>query len=234
MSADTVYILVGLAVAAYLLGSISFGFVLGKLKGVDLRTVGSKNIGATNAGRVLGKQYFIFVLLLDLLKGFIPVLIAGRIITSSAQETGITPSACWLWLLVGFAAVVGHNWSVFLKFKGGKGVATSLGVALGIFPYYTLAAVIAVLTFIIVHKSSGYVSLGSILGSAAFAVATNVLILAIPDWKVASLWPLMLFALLMGTVLIAKHKSNIQRLRNGTENRAGNTSTTSGETPASE
>src|SRR5687767_5009578 len=106
---------------AYLVGSIPFGLMVGKLKGVDPRTAGSGNIGASNVGRLLGRKFFAVVFLLDLLKGLLPMLLAGRVLQGAGQEA----RTYFVWLLVGFAAIVGHMFSVFLGFKGGKGVATS-------------------------------------------------------------------------------------------------------------
>src|SRR5688500_3543146 len=122
---------------AYVLGSIPFGLIVGKSKGVDPRTAGSGNIGATNVGRLLGKRFFLLVFLLDLLKGMLPMLAAKWILRDAPEE----PKTYLLWLLVGFTAILGHMFSLFLGFKGGKGVATSSGVVLGLFPYFTIPGV---------------------------------------------------------------------------------------------
>src|ERR1700677_1277883 len=116
--------------AAYLVGSVPFGLFVGLAKGVDPRKAGSGNIGATNLGRLLGGKYFALVFTLDLLKGLAPTLAAGAELRFNAQD-GLSST---LWLLVGFAAIVGHMYSIFIGFKGGKGVATSAGVILGVFP----------------------------------------------------------------------------------------------------
>src|ERR1700761_4293919 len=120
--------LIALIVTAYLAGSIPFGLIVGLARGVDVRKQGSGNIGASNVGRLLGKKYFFFVMFLDLLKGLIPVLAASWVVSNLQHSQTIYI----LWLGVGFAAVIGHMFSVFLKFKGGKGVATSAGILLGL------------------------------------------------------------------------------------------------------
>src|SRR5689334_25263012 len=167
MSPDHVLLL--LIPVAYLLGSIPFGLLVGKAKGIDVRTAGSGNIGATNVGRLLGKRYFFLVFFLDLLKSFVPVAIASAVVHRIPE-----PQRDWrlylLWLLVGFAAVLGHMFSVFLKFKGGKGVATSAGVMLGLWPYFTLPGFLAIVVFIVVFMATRYVSLGSMLGACSFPV----------------------------------------------------------------
>src|SRR3954453_13615242 len=118
--------LAGLAIAAYLVGSIPFGLIVGLAKGIDVRKAGSGNIGATNVGRLLGKRFFFLVFFLDLLKSLLPMLVASFAVHRIPAEQR-DARVYLLWLLVGFAAVIGHMFSMFLKFKGGKGVATSAG-----------------------------------------------------------------------------------------------------------
>ena len=146
---------------AYLIGSVPFGLIVGKARGIDPRTAGSGNIGATNLGRLLGGKYFALVFGLDLLKGLLPTLSAGAVIGFQVKDR----QSCLLWIATAAAALLGHVYSVFLKFKGGKGVATSAGVMLGIFPYYTLAFVPALLVFLIALRTMRYVSVASILGA---------------------------------------------------------------------
>src|SRR5689334_25205210 len=117
---------------AYLLGSIPFGLIVGKSRGVDPRKAGSGNIGATNVGRLLGPRFFWLVFTLDLLKGFSPTL-AAYFVLRRWNELPPDALTCFVWLLVGFAAIFGHMFSCFLHFRGGKGVATSAGVFLGLF-----------------------------------------------------------------------------------------------------
>src|SRR6187551_1962512 len=127
-------LLLALIPVAYLIGCVPFGLIVGLARGVDPRKGGSGNIGATNLGRLLGGKFFVLVFTLDLLKGLLPTALAASLLHGRA----LTTVDFILWLLVGFAAILGHMFSIFLGFKGGKGVATSCGVLLGVFPYYTL------------------------------------------------------------------------------------------------
>ena len=202
---------------AYLLGSIPFGLIVGKSKGVDPRKAGSGNIGATNVGRLLGKKFFAIVFVLDLLKGLLPMLAAAYVLRGMEEDSG----KYLLWLAVGFAAIAGHMFSLFLGFKGGKGVATSTGVLLGLWPYYTIPGIVGALVWVVTFKAWRYVSLSSILGSVAFAVA-YVVIGLFAGWDVfGTQRPLLVFAFLMAGLIVFKHRSNIARLRAGTELRAG-------------
>lgn len=200
---------------AYLLGSIPFGLLVGRMKGIDVRTAGSGNIGATNVGRLLGKKFLFLVFLLDMLKSLVPMIVASVIV----RHVSLDSTGYFLWLAVGGAAVVGHMFSVFLKFKGGKGVATSAGVVLGLYPYYTLAGVVAIVVFIVVFFVWRYVSLGSMLAALSFPIAF-ALIGKSKGWPVfGAQWPLLAFAILMAVLIVFKHRANISRLIKGTENR---------------
>src|SRR5687768_6538741 len=186
--------LIALIPVAYVLGSVPFGLIVGLARGVDPRTAGSGNIGATNVGRLLGGRFFALVFVLDMLKGLIPALAASWIVHRRVGE----PSPHWpvylLWLLVGFAAIAGHMFSLFLRFKGGKGVATSAGVMLGLFPYYTWPGLVAVVVFIVVFLIWRYISLGSMIGAAAFPVAYLIIGLS-QRWPVfGDQLPLLIFA----------------------------------------
>jgi glycerol-3-phosphate acyltransferase PlsY len=198
---------------AYLLGSIPFGLLVGLSKGIDPRKAGSGNIGATNVGRLLGGKYFALVFILDLLKGLLPMLAAAWVLHGDAHSA----REHLLWLLIAFAAIVGHMFSVFLNFKGGKGVATGAGVALGVFPYFTYAALIGLATFYIVFKITRIVSLGSISGAIVLVLA-YVVIGLIRGWDIfGSQLPLLIFVTLLAGMIIYRHRSNIARLRAGTE-----------------
>lgn len=182
---------------SYVLGSIPTGLWLGlRLRGIDIREHGSKNIGATNTMRVLGKQLGAVALAADILKGLIPVVLFARL-------------ASWeyLPLVCGIAAILGHSFSLFLKFKGGKGVATSTGVFAGLLPMPTLFAAIV---FGIVLGAKRMVSLASIC--AAFTLAVMVILFP------ASI-PLRLITVAVAILVIAKHRTNIQRILAGTESR---------------
>ena len=208
-------ILLALIPLTYLVGSIPFGLIVGKAKGIDPRKAGSGNIGATNIGRLLGGKFFALVFTLDLLKGALPVLAAGAILGFHADDR----RTCLLWILVGFAAILGHLFSLFLKFKGGKGVATSAGVLLGFFPYFTLAILAAIVIWIVIFCFTRYVSVASMLGALAFPIAYASLGIA-RGWPIlGSQLPLLIFAILVPLMIIIKHRGNISRLLAGTENR---------------
>jgi glycerol-3-phosphate acyltransferase PlsY len=198
---------------AYLIGSIPFGLLVGQAKGIDPRTSGSGNIGASNLGRLLGNKYFWIVFTLDFLKGCVPAFAASAILGFAVTDW----QECFLWIVVAAVAVFGHMFSIFLKFKGGKGVATSAGVLIGIFPYYTIAGLIAVATFLLIFKTTRYISLGSMLGSSAFPIAYAAIGLA-RGWPILSAqFPFLFFGMLFPTLIIIKHRPNIARLRAGTE-----------------
>jgi len=185
-----------LLAGGYLLGSIPTGLLLAKAAGVDIRATGSGNIGATNVYRTLGRSVGIATLVGDCLKGLLPVL--------AAKYLGVTD----LWVaLTGLFAFLGHVYTIFLGFKGGKGVATALGVFLGISP---LSVLIALGIFIAVVVSSRYISLGSITAAAAMPP-----VVAFLDGRP----PLVAVTVVIALLVIWKHRENIQRLRSGTENR---------------
>src|SRR5689334_6644328 len=189
----TLVLALGLVPLAYVLGSVPFGLIVGKSRGVDPRNAGSGNIGATNVGRLLGKKFFALVFILDLLKGLIPMLAAALVLRHESPDR----RTYLLWLAVGFAAIVGHMFSLFLGFKGGKGVATSTGVLLGLWPYYTIPGLIGAAIWIVSFKIWPYVSLASILGAALFPVAYICLGLAL-GWDVfGAQLPLLIFAVVV-------------------------------------
>lgn len=184
---------------SYLIGSIPTGYLMGLMvKRIDIRTVGSKNIGATNVFRILGRRYGIMVLILDILKGVIPI-IAARIYFSHEFQI--------VWILVGMAAVCGHTWTIFLRFKGGKGVATSLGVFLGLAPVPVL---IVIPVFAVILYFTRYVSLGSIVSS---------LLLSPLVWIFTQSLPLLISCIVMTVLIILRHIPNIKRLIKGEENK---------------
>lgn len=189
-----------LVLAAYLLGSIPNGLLIARLKGVDLQKVGSGNIGATNVFRCVGKGWGIAAFVLDAVKGFVPAFFFPRLLESAPP---------WLGLACGIAAVAGHNWPVWLKFKGGKGVSTSAGMLLGIAP---AAVGVGFAVFALTVALTRFVSLGSIL--AAIAVPAAYL------WMNGDDNRLLAGALVvMGALVIFKHRANVGRLLRGTEPR---------------
>lgn len=185
------------SVIAYLLGAIPNGLIWGKLIWqTDLREHGSHNIGATNAWRTLGKSAGFLIFVLDFLKGFLSVYIASVLVG--------TPLSM---VLAGVLAIVGHSCSIFLKFKGGKGVATGLGVIVMLMP---LEALIIFLVWLIIVKISGYVSLGSVIAAAL-----------VPLLFYVGGYPLefIIFGVLAAMLIIVRHHANIVRLLNGTESK---------------
>jgi len=197
-----------LVVGAYLVGAIPFGLVIGKLHGVDIRKVGSGNIGATNVTRAVGRTAGKVCFALDLLKGALPVLAAQL----------IYPGVYWLPLVCGAAAVVGHIFPVYLKFRGGKGVSTAAGVALALAPLpLVCAAAIWVASFFIWR----YVSLASIL--AALTLPLFALLFIRLGWGTATArsWLTFGFLTAAAAITVLRHTENIKRLLNGTENRFG-------------
>ena len=200
-------------IGAYLLGSIPFGLLIAKAHGKDLRSIGSGNIGATNVSRALGRKWAYVCFELDVLKGMVPMLVIMFI----AKPAGVV--MLLLWLLVGCAAILGHIFPIYLKFKGGKGVATSFGIALGLWPYYTIGALFAIATWVVVVLIWRYVSLASIVGSVIFPVVLILAIILKPDWDLYSLWPLLVAATAIPLMVIIRHRENIQRLLAGTESK---------------
>ncbi len=186
-------------VFAYLMGSIPTAVVYGRLvHGVDIRKHGSGNAGATNSLRVLGKKAGITVLIIDMLKGIIPIVLCRHFFSDDPETL----------ILIGLAAVAGHLLPIFAGFRGGKGVATSFGVILALFP---LAALICLLVFVALVYLTRYVSLASMAGSFAFLVYSLV---ALPGLRFFQWMCLVLFL-----VLVYTHRENIRRLLRGTENR---------------
>jgi glycerol-3-phosphate acyltransferase PlsY len=206
------------AIAAYLLGSIPTGFLVARAKGIDIRAAGSGNIGATNAMRVLGKPAGIFVLLMDALKGYVacaflaPLIFnwlaphfSGFFVNFKSQPVELQIR---LHVVAGICAVLGHNYTCWLKFKGGKGIATSAGVYLALAP---LPLLIAMVVFILALLATRYVSVGSISAAVALTVAV---------WMLTPHNVLLgIVTTVLGVLAIYKHKGNLQRLAAGTESR---------------
>jgi glycerol-3-phosphate acyltransferase PlsY len=187
-----------LLVLCYFIGSIPFSYIIVKIfKGVDLRTVGSKNVGATNAGRVLGKWGFISSFLLDMLKSYVPLLILKQ-----SYSTDFL-------LLCALFLILGHTYTIFLNFKGGKGVATGLGVFLALSPK---SVVFALLVFVVAVGIFKLVSLGSVLA------AITLLITVLFTEKNSNF---IIFTFFVALFVIYKHKDNIKRIINGTEKKIG-------------
>jgi glycerol-3-phosphate acyltransferase PlsY len=187
--------------ASYLLGAIPTSFLAGKFfRGIDLRQHGSGNLGATNLYRTLGARYAVPVGLLDMAKGAVPVMLVAPLASGSRYFA----------ILCGIIAVAGHVFSVFVRFRGGKGVATASGVMLGLTPW---AVLVSLAVWLVVVRASGYVSLGSMAGAIVLPVAAWLLHPLQRD----IIWIQILVAL----AIIWLHRANIRRLLAGTENRVG-------------
>jgi len=190
-----------LFLTGYLIGSTPFGYLAGKLRGIDIREHGSGNIGATNVLRTLGKPIGIVVLILDVLKGVVPVLIAKQYSDSSLIH-----------IITAFATIMGHNYTVWLRFKGGKGIATSAGALL---PLIMIPLGIATVIWAGLFFITRYVSVASIGAALTIPIATGVHLRMQDNWNT----PMFAFTLILAILAIWKHRGNIRKLCNGTENR---------------
>ena len=195
-----------LILIAYVLGSIPNALWVGKtFKNIDVREHGSKNTGSTNAARVLGPKLGIFTLILDILKGALPtylgIVLGADLLT---RMTGIDKLDV---IVIGMAAILGHTFSLFLKFKGGKAVATTLGVFLVLVPY---AILILLVVFFVIFGLTKYVSLASIVSAVALPITVYLTTRHIP---------LTILGIIIELLIIIRHKENIKRLINGTESK---------------
>jgi glycerol-3-phosphate acyltransferase PlsY len=192
--------------AGYLCGALPFGLWLGRLRGIDVREHGSRNLGATNVYRVLGPPLGLLTLALDIAKGAVPAWLLPGLPFFAAFPGGRE----WCAVTVGLAAVAGHVWTCFAGFRGGKGVATTVGVLLAVAP---VAFAVFAGVFLVTLAVTRYVSLGSILGSVAFVVALL--------WQSAGHLgrPALWMGVLLAVLVIARHKDNLARLRRGEERR---------------
>jgi glycerol-3-phosphate acyltransferase PlsY len=204
---------------SYLLGSIPTGFLVGKAKGIDIRTIGSGNIGATNVFRHLGTVAGAAVLLADALKGFLAVALVTHLCWRAFGNSGGALAREWLQIVAGLGAVLGHNYTCWLHFRGGKGIATSAGVLVALVPY---ALLIILTIWILVFGLTRFVSLASICASFALPFAT---------WITGGSPTMIAITAAMTALAIYKHKSNIQRLLQGTESRIASKKSAAAETP---
>jgi glycerol-3-phosphate acyltransferase PlsY len=216
-------VIVVIVIVAYLLGSTPFGLIVSKSQGIDIREHGSRNIGATNVWRVLGKKWGIITFVADVLKGVVAVVLAKwiadhweiRVPQLHGHEKVELMPADFAGIAAAMGCILGHSFPLWLKFKGGKGVATSLGVILGMMP---LVALTDFAVWGAVFAISRYVSLASIVAAAALPVITIGFLFA--GWVDG--WGYFYFAVAAGLLVIRRHRENIKRLVAGTENRFGN------------
>lgn len=193
----------------YLLGSFPAGYFAGRLAGTDVRSAGSGNIGATNVLRVLGKPWGYTVFFIDAFKGFAAVRVAFFL---AERLTVARPQAVYFAILAAVMCVVGHTFPIWLRFKGGKGVATSVGAIFGLMP---VAAMTIFIIWAIVFEITRYVSVASIIAALSCPVAVALYI----HWKIIEGVGLLYFAILMAIFIVWQHRSNFSRLLNGTEQR---------------
>ncbi|MEX0744258.1 MAG: glycerol-3-phosphate 1-O-acyltransferase PlsY [Phycisphaeraceae bacterium] len=223
-----VVIWVSWVAVAYLTGAVPFGLMIGRCHGVDLRACGSGNLGATNAGRVLGKKWGLICFALDAAKGLLPVLgyglvsglVSGQVSGQVAGEAAGGALAALAWLGVATAAIMGHVFPVWLRFKGGKGVATGLGALLGVWPMLTVPATIALGLWIAVVGRTGYVSLASMVAACSLPAMA-----ALSGWllnrSAAEVAVYVVVTAALAGLVVWRHRSNITRLREGTEVKVG-------------
>lgn len=202
-------------ILSYFIGSISFALVIAKLHGIDLRKIGSGNLGATNLARACGKKWAYICFLLDFLKGLVPSFAAKFFVVQDFADA----SALAMWLAVGVAAMLGHIFPFYLKFKGGKGVATGFGVVIGIWPYCTIPGVIVFVLWAVIVLIWRYISLGSIVAAIAFPAIMIALTIILKDWHFKVLWPLIMTVIVLCSLVIFLHRANIKRLIEGTEHK---------------
>jgi len=196
-----------IVLAAYMLGSVPTGFLVAKARGIDIRTVGSGNIGATNVFRILGKPAGIFVLLADAAKGWLAVFVIAKLMAAWFYPAAGSTAREWFAICAGVAAILGHNYTCWLHFKGGKGIATSAGVLTALVPGPLL---IILSVWIIIFVLTRYVSLASI--AAAFT-------LPFAAWAVGDSLTIILITAALTSLAIYRHKTNIKRLIDGTESK---------------
>jgi len=190
-----------LILTGYLIGSVPFGYLAGKLRGIDIRDHGSGNIGATNVLRTLGKPVGITVLIFDVLKGLVPVLIAKYFSDNSLIH-----------IVTAFATIMGHNYTLWLGFKGGKGIATSAGALL---PFIMIPLGIAAIVWALLFFTTRYVSVASMGAAVTIPISTGILLRTQDKWDT----PMFTFTTILAILAIWKHRANIRKLCNGTENR---------------
>jgi glycerol-3-phosphate acyltransferase PlsY len=212
-----------LPVAAYLVGSFPTAHLLARSRGVDLGAVGSKNYGATNLGRTLGRSWGILCFAIDATKGALPVVLGGWLLGAlGAPSGGVTTATAWCWLATALAAILGHTLSPWIGFKGGKGVATGFGALVAMWPVLTLPAGLAILLWAAILAVSRIISLASMV--AAISIPCSVLVAALAANGLAGVRAAVPFLVATGVIaafVVWKHRSNIARMRAGTEPKVG-------------
>lgn len=199
-----------LIVGAYLLGSVPFALIIARAHGVDIRKVGSGNVGATNVMRTLGRGPGLLCFALDFLKGLAPVLAAG-IVTGAVNNRAIPPAEAWLWLAVAAAAILGHIFPVWAGFRGGKGVATSFGAMLAVWPQMGAPALAAFALWVVCQRLTRNVGLSSSIAAVFIPLAVLGMQLAWRPGDDAIGWPFVIVAGLLGGLVVWRHATNLSR-----------------------
>ena len=209
MAESVVLTIATIALIAYLLGSFPAGYILGKLGGIDIRQVGSGNVGATNVTRVLGKRFGYPVFVVDFTKGLVAVLTAVAITKATRASPAFTDLCV---AIATFFSVIGHSYSLWLRFSGGKGVATSLGCLFGI---NWMAAIVICIVWLVIFQMTKYVSLASV----AAAITLPIVVAVTLFFKQLQSPILLYFSLCLAAIIVLRHRSNLSRLVKGTEPR---------------
>lgn len=217
-----------LCAAAFLSGSVPFGIIVARMKGVDLRAIGSGNIGATNVGRALGRRWGVLVYVLDAGKGALPVLVAGEMARAlGAPAAELAPTVLWWWLAVAVCAVLGHMFTPLAGFRGGKGVATGSGALMAIYPVLTVPVLVAVLAWATTLALTRIMSVAGMVAGVTVPAALVVATLigrapgATPLQAIGHVTPALIVSAIVAALVIWKHRSNLARIRAGTEPRVG-------------
>jgi glycerol-3-phosphate acyltransferase PlsY len=206
-------------IAAYLIGGIPFGFLVARAKGVDIRKHGSGNIGASNVGRTLGRPYGIAVLILDAGKCF-SVMTIARLWAASMDWPYPGLDTAWLLAATGLCAILGNVFPVYLKFRGGKAVAASVGVFVSVWPDLGVPVVVALLVWVITVKTSRYIAVASLAAALSHPLAL-LATLKLMDRPIAELYPLLVLSALLAVIVCVRHRTNIVRLLAGQEEKTG-------------
>ena len=209
-------------VVSFLSGSVPFGVILAKAHGVDLRTVGSGNVGATNVGRALGRKWGFLCFFLDALKGAVPVVAAGRAMGAlGTPVTDLPPADLWWWSAVVFASLLGHIFSPWIGFKGGKGVATGFGALVAMWPVLTWPVLLALAAWLVSMRATRIVSLSSMVAGCSLPLWCAITLPWPAEGAVGSPWRPMAISAGLAAAVLLTHRANIRRLIAGTEPRVG-------------
>ncbi len=214
-------------IAAYFLGSFPTAHLIARSRGIDLGAVGSKNYGATNLGRTLGRTYGILCFIVDAAKGAVSVLVAGWMLGALGAAAGsISTQTAWCWLATAAACMVGHTLSPWISFKGGKGVATGFGALAAMWPVLTLPAMVALLLWIVMVALLRMISLASMVAAISIPCAVFVAAFTANGAEgVRASVPFLLATIAIALFVVIKHRGNIARIRAGTEAKVGQKST---------